>query len=230
MLKNKHLDPPQVEKLGRVLKWSARWFIPIALTESTSIRIIAGLGNPGSKYDQTRHNAGFWFVDELAKRYEVSFRHERKVLGDVCRIAHAGHELWLLKPSTFMNRSGQSLLAISGYFKVPPTQILVVHDEIDLPSGVARLKRTGGHGGHNGLRDIIAHLGKDFWRLRLGVGHPGHRDQVIDYVLSRPSAADVQAIHQRIEKTAELITRFIRGEMEQAMHWLHSNTTQQQSN
>lgn len=129
-----------------------------------------------------------------------------------------------------MNRSGQSLAAMSGYYKILPTQILVVHDEIDLPSGMAKLKRSGGHGGHNGLRDIIAHLGKEFWRLRFGVGHPGLRDQVIDYVLSRPSVAEAQAIHQNIERTTDLITQFAKGEMEQAMHWLHSKTTQQQSN
>ncbi len=128
----------------------------------------------------------------------------------------------MLKPVTFMNRSGQSVAAMSSYFKIHPHQILVAHDEIDLPPGSARLKRTGSHGGHNGLRDVIAHLGKDFWRLRFGVGHPGHRDQVTDYVLSCPSRGDAEMIYESIDRTTTLLPLLVRGEMERAMHWLHS--------
>ena len=198
------------------------------MAESETIRLIVGLGNPGPSYDQTRHNAGFWFVDTLARQFQAVFRQERKYLGEVCRIAPFELELWLLKPLTFMNRSGQSLAAMSSYFKIPPHQILVVHDEIDLPPGTARLKRTGGHGGHNGLRDIIAHLGKDFWRLRFGVGHPGHRDQVTDYVLSRPSTTDAELIHESINETTTFLPLLVRGEMEQAMHQLHSKSSKKE--
>jgi len=192
------------------------------LTKSTGIQLIAGLGNPGTRYDKTRHNAGFWFVDELARRFGGVFRADVKMLGQVCRVCIADQDLWLLKPATLMNRSGQALNAMTTYFKIRPPGVLIVHDEIDLQPGVARLKRTGGHGGHNGLRDIIAHMGKTFWRLRLGVGHPGDRDQVIDYVLSRPSRHDQDLIHECIMCAADLMDLVLVGEMEKAMHQLHS--------
>jgi PTH1 family peptidyl-tRNA hydrolase len=192
------------------------------LTKSTGIQLIAGLGNPGTRYELTRHNAGFWFVDELTRRFGGVFRSDAKILGQVCRICIDDQDLWLLKPATLMNRSGQSLNAMINYFKIHPLRILVVHDDIDLQPGVARLKRTGGHGGHNGLRDIIAHMGKTFWRLRLGVGHPGDRDQVIDYVLSRPSRHDQGLIQECILRAADLMDHIIMGEMERAMHQLHS--------
>lgn len=192
------------------------------MRQATGIQLIAGLGNPGARYDKTRHNAGFWFVDELAKRFDGVFRSDSKLLGEVCRVRIAGQEEWLLKPTTFMNRSGLSLNAVSAYYKIDPSRILVVHDDIDLQPGQVKLKREGGHGGHNGLRDIIAHMGRTFWRLRLGVGHPGDRDQVIDYVLSHPSRADHDLIREGILCSAGLIDLISAGKMEKAMHQLHS--------
>lgn len=192
------------------------------MAQEAGITLIAGLGNPGPQYDQTRHNAGFWFVDELARRHGGQFRQESKFSGEVCRINVQGQELWLLKPATFMNRSGQSLKQFSGFYKLAIEQILVVHDEIDLPPGVVRLKRGGGHGGNNGLRDVIAHLGKAFWRLRIGVGHPGNKDHVVDYVLGRPSKSDQSAIEACIDEAADLDAFWVCGEMEKAMHRLHS--------
>ncbi len=186
------------------------------------LRLIAGLGNPGADYNQTRHNAGFWFVDELAQRFAGIFRREPKFFGEVCRIDIEGTAIWLLKPGIFMNRSGVSLAAMSGYYKLTTPQMLIVHDEIDLPAGTAKYKRSGGHGGHNGLRDIIAHLGKDFWRLRIGVGHPGHRDHVTDYVLSRPSKAEDQLIHDSIVRAIKLMPLAVAGETEKLMHQLHT--------
>jgi PTH1 family peptidyl-tRNA hydrolase len=144
------------------------------------------------------------------------------MLGQVCRVCIADQDLWLLKPATLMNRSGQALNTMTTYFKIHPSRVLVVHDDIDLKPGVARLKRTGGHGGHNGLRDIIAHMGKTFWRLRLGVGHPGDHNQVIDYVLSRPSRHDQDLINECVMCAADLMDLVQMGEMEKAMHQLHS--------
>ncbi|MEJ2059304.1 MAG: aminoacyl-tRNA hydrolase [Gammaproteobacteria bacterium] len=187
-----------------------------------ALQLIAGLGNPGPEYDQTRHNAGFWFLDELARRHGGHFRTEARFTGEVCRVVIDGHQVWLLKPMTYMNRSGQSLRHFAAFYKIPPEQILVAHDEIDLPPGTTRFKRGGGHGGHNGLRDIIAQLGKEFWRLRLGVGHPGHREQVVDYVLSRPSKADRELIEADIARAADLVDGMIRGDFERAMHSLHT--------
>ncbi len=200
------------------------------MNNTKTIRLIAGLGNPGLNHDQTRHNAGFWFVDELSGRFRGHFRPEAKFFGHVGKISLADHDAWLLKPTTYMNRSGLSLRTFCSYFKIPISQILVVHDEIDLPPGTARLKRSGGHGGHNGLRDVIAHIGREFWRLRLGVGHPGHRDQVIDYVLSRPTQAEQALIRDSIAKAAEIIELVIAGEMEKAMHRLHSKAKDDNTN
>lgn len=189
------------------------------------ISLIVGLGNPGAKYEKTRHNAGFWLVDELARRFSAVPRTEAKFYGQVCRIGIAERDLRLLKPETYMNRSGQSLKAMSGFFKIPVSRILVVHDDIDLTPGRVKLKQGGGHGGHNGLRDITAQLGGGFWRLRLGVGHPGHRDQVIDYVLSRPGKGDQERILEAIDRAADVMGLLVSGEMEKAMHRLHSVTT-----
>ncbi len=143
-------------------------------------------------------------------------------MGEVCRVRVEDRSIWLLKPATYMNRSGQSVSMLVRFFRVPLEQVLVVHDEIDLPPGRSKLKYAGGHGGHNGLRDIIAHVGKDFWRLRLGVGHPGHRDQVIDYVLSRPSKEDAGMIRSSIDAASDAIPWIAVGDMEKAMHRLHS--------
>ncbi len=194
----------------------------LCVADNLAIKLIVGLGNPGAEHDQTRHNAGFWFVDELARRYQGVFRHEAKFSGDICRIHLAGHDVWLLKPTTYMNRSGQALKQMSGFYKIPLQAVLVVHDEIDLPPGQVKLKRGGGHGGHNGLRDVFAHCGKDFWRLRIGVGHPGHRDQVVDYVLARPSKSDATVIMQNIDEAASLAAHILAGDFEKAMRELHS--------
>ena len=189
---------------------------------AAAIALIVGLGNPGPKYDQTRHNAGFWFVEEVARRHGGVFRTEAKFAGEVCRVAIDGREVWLLKPTTYMNRSGQSVKLLAGFYKIPVEQILVAHDEIDLPPGTARLKRGGGHGGHNGLRDIMAQMGQSFLRLRLGVGHPGQKDQVVDYVLERPSRDDEALIRRDIDDAVDVLAPVVAGEFEKAMNQLHS--------
>src|ERR1700683_3439044 len=150
------------------------------------LRIIVGLGNPGPEHLVTRHNAGFWFVDLLARRFGGEFRDYRKYSGETARISIGGQEISLLKPTTYMNRSGLSVRQLSDFYKIAADDILVAYDELDLPVGTVRLKHGGGHGGHNGVRDTIAHIGDSFWRLRLGVGHPGNKADVIDYVLSPP--------------------------------------------
>ena len=147
------------------------------------IRIIAGLGNPEDRYERTLHNAGFWFVDALARKYGGSFKHEKKFDADSCRVKMHGEDVWLVKPQSYMNNSGQPIRGLLDYYRLSVTELLVAHDEIDLPPGTVRLKEGGGHGGHNGLRDILRHCGADFLRLRLGVGHPGEKDQGTNYVL-----------------------------------------------
>lgn len=195
------------------------------MIDTDAIALIAGLGNPGPRYQATRHNAGFWFADALADRYRGRFRAESRFQGQICRIDLNNHLVWLLRPDTFVNRSGQALRPFSDFYKIPPRRILVAHDEIDLPPGVARLKFGGGHGGHNGLRDIVNHLGPDFWRLRLGVGHPGHRDQVVDYVLSAPPVPERDAVAAGIDDAIPLVDLLVCGEMEKAMHRLHSQNS-----
>jgi len=192
------------------------------MADKNIIRLIVGLGNPGSKYDQTRHNAGFWFVDEIARQQGVLFRFESKFHGEVCRVSIDGQTVWLLKPTTFMNRSGQSVAALAKFYKIPVTEILVAHDELDIPAGDARWKLSGGHGGHNGLRDIIAHLGKDYWRLRLGVDHPGDRNKVVDYVLSMPSRDDSIEITHAIDAAIDSLAFLVKGDGQKAMNQLHS--------
>ena len=192
----------------------------------TAIRLIVGLGNPGEKYARTRHNAGFWFLDELARRHGGVFRAESKYQGEVARIrlplpAGAG-EVWLLKPTTYMNRSGGAIASLANFYKVTLAEILVAHDELDLPVGTVRLKQGGGHGGHNGLRDAIAAIGADFWRLRLGIGHPGHKDLVLDYVLQRGSAADERAIAEAAARAADILPLLLEQGAEKAMNRLHS--------
>ncbi len=163
--------------------------------------LIAGLGNPGSRYDQTRHNAGFWFLDALAKREGLTFRNEAKFHGSYCKATIHGCQQLLVMPGTFMNRSGQSVGALAKFYKLPPEQIIVVHDELDLPAGSMKFKTGGGHGGHNGLRDIHAHLGSpNYHRLRIGIGHPGDAKAVADYVLKAPSISDRQLIDGAIDE------------------------------
>ncbi len=188
------------------------------------VRLIVGLGNPGPEYEGTRHNAGFWFIDHLARELGVSLRREGKFAGETARAQLGGHELRLLKPETFMNRSGQSVAALANFFKIPPQAILVAHDELDFEPGVVKLKQGGGHGGHNGLRDIIARLGnqRDFLRLRIGIGHPGDSRQVTGYVLGRPPAAERQFIEQAIEAAWQVMPLLVEGEFQQAVQRLHS--------
>ncbi len=186
------------------------------------VRLIAGLGNPGPRYQDTRHNAGFWWLDRLAKDKGVTFRNESRFHGEVCRLLDGSGDCWLLKPTTFMNHSGQALTALAHFYKIPPAEILVIHDELDLLPGCARLKQGGGHGGHNGLRSIVAHLGADFQRLRLGIGHPGQANQVVDYVLDRPSQGDEALISQAIDASLQVFPLVRQGELQKAMNRLHS--------
>lgn len=187
-----------------------------------AISLIVGLGNPGRSYEETRHNAGFWFVDELARRHGGNFKVESKFHGELCRVHVGGHEVRLLKPTTYMNRSGQAIHAVANFYKIPAEAILVAHDELDLPPGTVRFKRGGGHGGHNGLRDTIARFGKEFPRMRLGIGHPGHKDRVHDYVLGRPSSDDRHAIVDAVDEACDALPQLLDGHFEKAMNRLHS--------
>jgi PTH1 family peptidyl-tRNA hydrolase len=188
----------------------------------TALKLIVGLGNPGADYARTRHNAGWWFVNALAAQAGASFRAEPRRHGELARARIADCELWLLKPTDFMNRSGAAVASVAGFYRVAPTELLVVHDDIDLPPGVCRLKQGGGHGGHNGVRDVIAQLGADFWRLRFGVGHPGDRDLVIDAVLDRPTAAEQVAIDEALQRALAALPMMLTEGAQKAMHRLHS--------
>jgi PTH1 family peptidyl-tRNA hydrolase len=190
----------------------------------SEIKLIVGLGNPGREYEDTRHNAGFWWVDELARLHNANFKADSKFHGLVTRANLHGHETHLLKPQTFMNVSGRAVVALALFYKILPDQILVVHDELDLPPGSAKLKQGGGHGGHNGLKDIIAHLGtKDFWRLRIGVGHPGDRAEVVNFVLNAPRKEEQVLIEEAMRRAQEVAPLIIEGKLEAAMLKLHSN-------
>ncbi|MDD5384087.1 MAG: aminoacyl-tRNA hydrolase [Gallionella sp.] len=190
----------------------------------SAIRLIVGLGNPGREYETTRHNAGYWWVNELARLQKLSFKSEAKYHGLTARGQLHGHEMLLLKPLTFMNVSGRAVGALAQFYKIAPAEILVVHDELDLPPGVARLKMGGGHGGHNGLKDIIAHLGsKDFWRLRLGIGHPGDRADVAGYVLNDPRREERELIDEAIQRALHVAPLIVEGKTEAAMLKLHSS-------
>lgn len=188
----------------------------------TAIQVIVGLGNPGPDYDRTRHNAGAWYAEYLARSEGATFKVERKLHGLACQVR--GREPYrLLLPTTFMNHSGQAVRAVMDFYKLNTDNILIAHDELDMPAGTIKLKRGGGHGGHNGLRDIIAHLGtQDFLRLRIGIGHPGHRDRVHDYVLGRPSKHDHELIDDAIAKAAAVTPTLIGGDIDKAMRQLHS--------
>jgi PTH1 family peptidyl-tRNA hydrolase len=187
-----------------------------------ALRVIVGLGNPGPEHLVTRHNAGFWFVDLLARRHGGEFRDYRKYSGETARINLSQREIVLLKPTTYMNRSGLSVRQLSDFYKVAPDEILVAHDELDLPVGSVRLKQGGGHGGHNGLRDIITHVGETFWRLRLGIGHPGNKADVIDYVLTRAPRAEEDTILETVGTAADVMPLLIEQGAERAMTRLHS--------
>ncbi|MCY4420490.1 MAG: aminoacyl-tRNA hydrolase [Gammaproteobacteria bacterium] len=186
------------------------------------IRLVAGLGNPDAKYSMTRHNAGFWFADAIARKRGVQFRYQERFKGEVTQFIFEGEKIWLLKPLTFMNESGISLRAFTEFYKIPLQQILVAHDEIDLPNGSARIKWAGGHGGHNGLKSIFAHLGSEFLRLRLGVGHPGHKDDVIEYVLKKPDTGERHEVDTAIDRVAGILDELLKGDTEAAMKILHT--------
>jgi peptidyl-tRNA hydrolase, PTH1 family len=186
------------------------------------LKLIVGLGNPGTEYSRTRHNAGFHFVDELAARHGATFRSEPRHRAELARARIAETEVWLLKPMSYMNHSGDPLRSVASFYKVPLETILVAYDELDFPAGIVRLKQGGGAGGHNGMRDVIAHMGDAFWRLRIGIGHPGDRAQVLDYVLGRPSAADAALIEDALLAAADMLPVMITEGAQIAMNRLHS--------
>jgi len=190
------------------------------------IRLIVGLGNPGAEYEQTRHNAGFWLVDNLANDVGARLQRETKYNALMAKASVAGHEVYLLEPQTYMNRSGQSVGGLCRFFKINPDEVLVVHDELDLMPGIARLKKGGSSGGHNGLKDITAALGtQDYWRLRLGIGHPrtlSLQQQVADFVLHRPRREDQDLIEQAIEKSLQVMPSIVEGKFEAATMKLHT--------
>ena len=190
----------------------------------TAIQLIAGLGNPGSEYRGTRHNAGADFVEELARQQGVSLQSESRFHGLTGRLTLSGHDLRLLIPSTFMNRSGKAVAAMAGFFKIPPESILIAYDELDIPAGTARFKQGGGLGGHNGLRDILPALGNnaDFHRLRIGIGHPGHASRVTGYVLGAPSKVDRERIDACIDEAIAALPLLLDGDSTKAMTRLHS--------
>lgn len=187
------------------------------------IQLIAGLGNPGAEYVDTRHNVGFWLVDALAAGAGARFKYEGKFAGEVAKASVQDSAYWLLKPATFMNRSGQAVAALASFYKIPPQGVLVVHDELDLPPGDVRLKQGGGHGGHNGLKSIIASLGtSDFLRLRFGIGHPGDRNLVTNFVLHAPGREERDLIEQRFDDVLAVLPWVVSGDQGRAMNQLHS--------
>ena len=189
----------------------------------SGLRLIVGLGNPGSEHARTRHNAGFWFIDALAEQAGARFGLDSKLFGEIAKVDIAGQTLWLLKPATFMNLSGKSIAAALRYWKIEPEEMLVAHDELDLPPGVARLKFDGGHGGQNGLRDTMRLLGHGkFHRLRIGIGHPGHKDKVTPWVLGKPGRDDEAAILRAIDDAAGVLPLAVAGEFPEAMKRLHT--------
>ncbi|CAM2992007.1 aminoacyl-tRNA hydrolase [Moritella viscosa] len=191
---------------------------------SNDIRLIVGLANPGQEYSRTRHNAGAWFINELAKWHNTQLREEAKYFGYTARIAIAGQDVRLLIPTTFMNLSGKSVSALAKFYRIDVTQILVVHDELDLPPGVAKFKQGGSHGGHNGLKDIISKMAnsKEFYRLRIGIGHPGHKDKVTSYVLGKAQAKEQEQMDAAIDEAVRCIDILAKDGMTKAMSRLHT--------
>jgi PTH1 family peptidyl-tRNA hydrolase len=187
------------------------------------IRLFVGLGNPGPEYEATRHNAGFWWIDQLCREHGSRLSSESKFFGLAGRLKSGAHEAWLLQPMTFMNASGRAVAALARFYRITPEEILVIHDELDLPPGQAKLKKGGGHGGHNGLKDIAAHLGTaDFWRLRLGIGHPGDKNTVINFVLKPPMKEESVLIEDNIHQSVKLLPMLLQGSFEAAMLKLHT--------
>jgi len=192
--------------------------------EHIEFRLIAGFGNPGSEYANTRHNAGFWYVDQLANQLGVNFSSDKRFFSQIASAQINARKLLLVKPMNYMNNSGQGLAAVARFFKIESSQILVAHDELDIPPGHIRLKNAGGHGGHNGLRDSVAKLGNgDFWRLRIGIGHPGHKSAVSGYVLKRASADDQRLIDEAVELALRESMTILDGDINVATKALHSH-------
>lgn len=192
----------------------------------TDRRLIVGLGNPGREYDKTRHNAGFWFVHAFAKRHMVNLRAQKKVHGQADKLRIAGQDVVVMTPDTFMNDSGQALRAALDFYAIDVGHVLVAYDDLDLPPGQVRLKHGGGHGGHNGLKSAFAHLGgQNFWRLRIGIGHPGQREQVTPWVLGRASRDDELAIDAAIDRSLAAVDLWLQGQPDQAMLELHSDSS-----
>lgn len=186
------------------------------------IKLIVGLGNPGREYAATRHNAGFWLLDELARKLGANFNLEGKYFAEVAKAKVAGTDVWLLKPQTYMNLSGKSVHALANFYKIQPEEVLVVHDELDFTPGTTKLKQGGGNGGHNGLKDIDRLIGKNYWRLRIGIGHPGDASKVAGYVLSKPSQDDLIEIERNIDKVLSISNELIVGDFSSAQKILHT--------
>jgi PTH1 family peptidyl-tRNA hydrolase len=189
-----------------------------------TVKLIVGLGNPGAEYAATRHNAGFWLVDQLARDAQVSLRHDSKFHGVCGKARLDGHDVWLLQPQTFMNRSGLAVVALAQFYKIMPDEILVIHDELDIAPGLVKLKQGGGNGGHNGLKDIQAHLSTpNFWRLRLGIGHPGNKNEVANFVLKPPRREEQELIDDAMNKARIVLPKILAGETGAAMSLLHTD-------
>ena len=191
---------------------------------SVTPSIIIGLGNPGSEHAHDRHNVGYWLVDDIASGLGARFSGDQKLLGETCQVTLQQNPVRLLKPTTFMNRSGQSVRQVMDYYKASPERLLIIHDDLDLPVGTARLKVTGGHGGHNGLRDIIAHCGRDFLRLRIGIGRPGRKEQVVGYVLRPPGKDELSEIRHALDEARRSVDILFADGLERAMTYLHTAT------
>ena len=187
-----------------------------------TIRVIAGLGNPDAKYEDTLHNAGFWFVDALADKFGGDFKYEKKFDADIGRVTVDGEQIWLVKPQSYMNLSGKPVRGVLDYYRLTPADLLVAHDEIDLPPDTIRLKKGGGHGGHNGIRDVIRHCGADFLRLRIGVGHPGEKHKVTGYVLKKGSADVTTAVERNIDDAIAVLPLLNSDGLNAAMKKLHT--------
>jgi len=193
-----------------------------AVMSGVPLKLIVGLGNPGPEYARTRHNAGFWLIDELARRLGAALRSDSRHQGELAKVRIADTEVWLLKPMTFMNRSGGPVQSVANFYKIPVDSILVAYDDLDFPPGIIKLKQGGGAAGHNGIRDIAPQVGDSFWRLRIGIGHPGDRTAVLNYVLGRPSADDTRLIDEAIAAGLDIVPLLISDGGQKATHKLHT--------
>jgi peptidyl-tRNA hydrolase, PTH1 family len=194
-------------------------------TDKKGIQLIVGLGNPGQRYNDTRHNVGAWLIHHLAATHNITLSYNKKLKGNVGKLSLNGNNTYLFIPETYMNESGQAVLAIAHFYNIPPEQILVAHDELDFPTGKIRIKCGGGHGGHNGLRDTINKISsRDFYRIRIGINHPGDQGEVSNYVLSKPKQAEKEEIIESIEKSTQAIELLTQAEFEKAFLQLHSET------